>query len=127
MSVHRHLLMQPMKERHMQEVQIGGTVMIPVGNSIWTVAYVEWNNRAWLTPLWLQSSDGTKRRPVRLIAPKFAPGHTPIPGPDVLKIFQKFRLTAAVLEQGHIPAELGPIVEIVENPEIFIAVSAAVH
>lgn len=111
----------------MEEVTIGGTILLPVGATICDVTFINWNNRSWLVPVWMQSPDGKIRRPLRLVGPRFAPGHTCPPGPDVLEIFQQIILPRSVLEQGHIPPELKPAVEIIENPAIFVTVSATAH
>lgn len=103
----------------MPEVTIGGTVTIPVGAEILNVQWVEYDGRAWLTPLWIVALGEKTMRPLRIIAPRFAPGFDPIPGAEILKIFQQMPLTKSLLEQGVIPAELAPLVEVRENPDIW--------
>lgn len=102
----------------MEEIEIAGTVILPVGPNVLRVEYVIWQNRAWLAPVWLQAPDGIMR-PIRLIGPRFAPGIVPPPGPDVLNIFQQMPLSHATLEQGFIPEEMAPILEVIENPNVF--------
>jgi hypothetical protein len=46
----------------------------------------------------------------------------PAPGPEVLQIFRDLQLTQAVLDQGFIPDNLVPLVEIVESPAVFVRV-----
>lgn len=103
----------------MEEIEVAGTVLLPIGAHVMQVDYVIWQNRAWLAPVYLESPNG-QRRPLRLIAPRFAPGVVPPPGPDVLNIFRQMPLPMTTLEQGFIPAELAPILHIVENPEVLI-------
>lgn len=103
----------------MEEIEVAGTVVLPIGDNVLQVDYVIWQNRAWLSPVYLEAFTG-ERRPLRLIAPRFLPGFNPPPGPDVLNIFQQVTLPMATLEQGFIPAELEPILEIVESPEVRI-------
>ncbi len=93
--------------------------MLPIGPSIMNVDYVFWQNRAWLSPIYIAAPNG-EVRPLRLIAPKFAPGFDAPPGADVLNLFQQMHLTKAVLEQGYIPDDLAPILLIVENPNVLI-------
>lgn len=102
-------------------VEIGGVVHLPIGGEVWLVEWIEYRGRAWLTPLWIASPDGKWRRPLRIIAPKFAPGHTPPPGPAILEIFQEMPLPASLLEKGVIPEELASLVEVHENPDIIAA------
>lgn len=103
----------------MDEIEVAGTVTLPIGANVMPVEYVIWQNRAWLAPIYLEAPNG-ELRPLRLIAPRFVPGFNPPPGPDVLNIFQQVPLSMATLEQGFIPAELEPVIEIVENPEVLI-------
>lgn len=93
--------------------------MLPVGPNVLQVDYVFWQDRAWLSPVWLQSPDGAMR-PIRLIAPRFAPGIVPPPGADVLTFFQKIPLTQPTLEQGFIPEGMANVLHIVENPNVFV-------
>ncbi|MGO8025846.1 hypothetical protein [Rhizobium leguminosarum] len=109
----------------MEEVTIAGKVMVPVGGAVLMIDYVVWDNRAWLTPNWLENAAGTLRRPIRVIAPKMAPGFTAPSGADFLDIFTQTGLPQSVLDQGHIPPEFAPILEVVENPEIFIQAQPA--
>lgn len=104
----------------MEEIEIGGTVMLPVGANLLRVDYVNWQGRAWLAPIWLEEANGNTRRPLRLIAPRFAPGVSPPPGPDVLNIFQQMPLIQPTLDQGFVPAEMAPLLHIVENPNVFV-------
>lgn len=104
----------------MEEVFLCGQVMIPSGSHILMVDYVVWNNRAWLTPNWLVNPAGTMRRPIRVIAPRMAPGHTAPAGADFLNVFTQMGLPRSLLEQGHIPADFARVVEVIENPEIFV-------
>ncbi len=94
------------------------SIKLPVGNAVLSVEWVTYDDRAWLAPLWIVSPDGKTRRPVRLIAPRPAPGIKPIPGPEILKIFAQIPLSQALLEQGEIPPELGQLVEVLEAPDI---------
>ncbi len=109
----------------MEEIELAGAVMLPIGSSIRPVDYVNWNNRSWLAPVWLEAPHGNTRQPLRLIAPRYAPGFTPPPGPEVLNLFQRVQLTQHVLEQGFVPDDLVPLVEIVESPPVFIRVNSA--
>jgi hypothetical protein len=109
----------------MEEIELCGTVTLPVGRSILSVDYVNWNNRCWLVPVWLEAPNGQTRQPLRLIAPKHAPGFTPPPGPEALNIFHQTPLTQHVLDQGFIPIDLAPILEIVESPPVFIRINSA--
>lgn len=108
----------------MEEIELAGQVILPVGGSMLRVDYINWQNRAWLAPIWLDAPDGKTRIPLRLIAPKYAPGFTAPPGPEVLQIFRQMPLTPHALDQGHVPADLATIVEIVENPPVFLRVSS---
>lgn len=108
----------------MEEVTIGGQVMVPVGGSVLLVDYVLWGDRAWLVPNWLENASATMRRPIRVIAPKMAPGFTAPSGADFLGMFTQTGLPQSLLDQGHIPAEFVPLVHVIENPEIFISVQS---
>lgn len=95
-------------------------VKVLVGGQIWDIDFIEHDGRTWLVPLWSISPDGKSRRPLRLIAPRFAPGHKPAPGPEVLAIFRQMPIPAFLLEQGVIPPELAPLIEVRENPDIWL-------
>ncbi|MDX0530757.1 hypothetical protein [Sinorhizobium medicae] len=103
----------------MEEIEVAGTVILPIGANVMQVDYVIWQNRAWLAPVYLEAPNG-QRRPLRLIAPRFAPGFVPPAGADVLNIFQRMPLSMATLEQGFIPDDMMPILHIVENPNVFV-------
>lgn len=103
----------------MEEISIEGQIALPVGARVLNVDYVAWQGRCWLSPVYIQAPDGAVR-PLRLIAPRWAPGIKPIPGAGPLEIFQQMPLTQAVLDQGYIPNDLAPLVEIVENPNVLI-------
>lgn len=107
----------------MEEIEFGGTVTLPVGGSILSIDYVNWNNRSWLTPVWLEARNGQTRQPLRLIAPKYVPGFPPQSGPATLNIFHQMPLTQHVLDQGFIPIDLAAILEVVESPSVFIRVN----
>jgi hypothetical protein len=95
------------------------TITVPVGDSILSIEWITYNGQAWLVPAWILSPDGKTQRPLRLIAPKFAPGVQPIPGPEMLGVFQQgILLTEALLERGEIPPQLEKLVEILEEPDI---------
>lgn len=102
----------------MEVVPVQGSFLLPVGAEVLKVDYILWQNRAWLAPLYIEH-DGSIR-PLRVIAPRWAPGSDPSPNPKLLEIFQQVHLTKAVLEQGHIPPDLAPLLEIVENPNVLI-------
>ncbi len=107
----------------MEEIVIAGQILMPMGGAIMRVDYVEWQNRAWIAPIWIETPDRRTRRPLRLIAPRMAPGFAAPPGPEMLQIFTQMPLPAPTLEQGHVPYDLRNLVEIVENPPVFIAVN----
>ena len=92
--------------------------MLPVGGAMLQVDTIEFEGRYWLAPVWIVSPDQKTMRPLRLIAPKFAPGYAPPKGPEILEIFQEMPLPKTLLEQGAIPEELQPAVEVRENPDI---------
>ena len=106
------------------KVEIRGTVLLPIGRTIQSIEWVEYDARAWLAPLWIVSPDGKAQRPLRIVAPRFAPGYDPLPGHEVLEIFREVRLPGSLLEQGHVPPELAPLVEVRENPDIWADVPA---
>ena len=94
------------------------------------VLEVDWINhdgRAWLVPTWILSPDGKMQTPLRIIAPRFAPGYDPIPGPDVLQFFQKIPVPKSLLDKGLIPKELKQLVEVRENPGIWFRNPKASH
>ena len=99
-----------------EEIEIQGTVHAISGSSIRVIEWVNFQNRAWLAPLWLPSHDGKWMRPIRLIAPKFAPGSTPLPGSEVLDLFQQVPIPEALLENLDPPGVDTPLLEILENP-----------
>lgn len=101
------------------EVEIGGVIRLPVGSAFREIVWIEYLDRAWLVPLWIVSSDQQTRKPLRIISPRFAPGYTPLKGPDALRIFEGMLLPASLLERGEIPDELRPVVEVRENPDIW--------
>lgn len=103
----------------------GGSVMeklrIPVGSEIRDFDVIHHESRAWLVPRWLVSPDGKWLRPLRIVAPRFAPGYKPLPGLDVLRIFeQAVLLPASLLDRGVIPPELAAVVEVRESPDISV-------
>jgi hypothetical protein len=106
-------------EFQLEQIEIAGQIMLPIGASIMSVDYVFWQNRAWLSPIYIASPDG-QVRPLRLIAPRMAPGYTAPHGADFLELFQKMPLTNAVLEQGFIPDDMTQFLHIVENPNVLI-------
>jgi len=103
----------------LEEIEIAGQVVLTMGGSVVTMDYVNWQNRAWLAPIWIEDIVSGRIRPLRLIAPRMAPGFTAPPGAGMLQIFQQMPLPGTVYEQGHIPDELSNMVEIVENPPVF--------
>lgn len=103
----------------MEEVEVLGKITLPMGAAIVGMDYISWNGRCWLVPTWLVPPDGQTRIPLRLIAPRVAPGFDPLPGPEMLQMFSSVPLPAATYEQGHVPDNLRNSVDIVENPPVF--------
>jgi len=103
----------------MEEVEIAGQLKVPLGGGVATMDYVRWRNRCWLVPIWLEPVTGGRIRPLRLIAPRIAPGYEAPAGPELLQLFQNMPLPESVYLMGHIPANLANIVMIVESPPVF--------
>ncbi len=103
----------------MEEVEVLGRITLPMGAAVVGMDYISWNGRCWLVPTWLVPPDGNTRIPLRLVAPKMAPGFTAPAGPDMLGMFSKMPLPPSTYEQGHVPGDLANFVEIIENPPIF--------
>lgn len=103
----------------MEEIEIAGRVMLPMGGGIVMMDYVNWQNRSWLAPVWIEDIASGQIRPLRLIAPKMAHGFAAPPGPEFLQMFQQMPLPESVYEQGHIPDEFANIVVVAENPPVF--------
>lgn len=110
-----------------ETVEIQGAVPVLSDGKIMAVEWVNYRNRAWLAPLWIPSHDGQWIRPVRLIAPKMAPGHDPIPSVEVLHLFQQVQVPQALLENAEPPAVEAPLLEILELPELIARNPAAGH
>lgn len=96
------------------------TVMIMSGSDVLEMETIEFEGRYWLVPNWFLSPDGQTMRPLRIIAPRFAPGYKPIAGLAALEIFRALPLPKTLLEQGVIPSELSPVVEVRESPDIVV-------
>lgn len=111
----------------MEKVEIGGVALIPIGASIHKVEWITFEGRAWLAPLWILSHDQKMMRPVRIVAPRFAPGYTPLAGDEVLRLFEAIQLTDALLEHGQVPPELTPLVEVREDPPIWADAPSAMN
>ncbi|TBE67441.1 hypothetical protein [Rhizobium ruizarguesonis] len=103
----------------MEEIEIAGQVMLPMGGGVVTMDYVNWQNRSWLAPVWIEDIASGQIRPLRLVAPRMAPGFSAPPGPELLHTFQQMPLPESLYQQGHIPAELANLVMVVENPPVF--------
>ncbi|MGV4794097.1 hypothetical protein [Rhizobium sp. F40D2] len=103
----------------MEEIEIAGQIMLPLGGSVVMMDYVNWQNRSWFAPVWLEDITTGQIRPLRLVAPRYAPGFTAPAGLEVLQIFQNMPLPESVYQQGHVPTELATLVEIIENPPVF--------
>ena len=110
-----------------EEIEIQGTVPTIAGPSIRMVEWVNYRNRAWLVPLWIPSHDGKWLRPVRLIAPKFAPGYSPLPGSEVLEIFQRVTIPEALLDSLGPQVGDTPLLEVLESPPAISKNPAAGH
>ncbi|MBY0363425.1 MAG: hypothetical protein K2X45_16090 [Phreatobacter sp.] len=110
-----------------EEIEIQGMVPAMSGTSVRMIEWVNFQNRAWLAPLWLPSRDGKWMRPVRLIAPKFAHGHSPSPSADVLNIFQHLPIPEVLLDSLAPQAVGTPLLEILENPQAISKNPAAGH
>lgn len=101
------------------KVKIGGTISLPIDDAVEAIDWIEYQDRAWLVPVWIVAPDRKTQRPLRIIAPRFAPGYKPIPGMAILGHFRERPLPKALLEQGHIPPKLEQVVEVHENPDIY--------
>lgn len=103
------------------EVEIEGTVVVQADDGkSYTVEWINFDNRAWLVPLWSVSDDDQWILPVRLIAPALSPGQAPIPGVEVLRLLGKaVPLPISLLENAAEPAEVPPLLDILEGPRIF--------
>lgn len=111
----------------MEKVEIGGVALIPIGPHIHKVEWIIFENRAWLAPLWMLSIDQKMMRPVRIVAPRFAPGHTPPDGDEAFRLFVAVQLTDELLEQGIVPPELAALVEVREEPPIWTDAPGALN
>ncbi len=79
---------------------------------------IQFEGRSWIVPIWLAPLGGSKKRPIRIIAPRFPPGVN-VNDPDLLQsFFQGVQLPRALLKQGFLPQELERLVEVRENPDI---------
>ncbi|TLX12130.1 hypothetical protein [Rhizobium sp. MHM7A] len=105
----------------MEQIEIAGQIMLPMGGGVVMMDYVIWQNRCWLVPIWLEPIAGGQIRPLRLIAPRMAAGYAAPPGPELLQTFQQMPLPESVYQQGHIPAEYANLVAVVESPPVFRA------
>ncbi|QCJ00816.1 hypothetical protein [Agrobacterium larrymoorei] len=104
----------------MKEIELAGWVLLPIGKTTMSIDYVNWQNRSWLVPAWVDVADKGIRLPTRLIAPRFVSGHTPPPGPETLEIFKRLRLPEIVFDANHSLDQLVPLIEIVERPALFM-------
>lgn len=100
------------------KVTIGGTVPVLTDKGVQFVEWIEFDGRAWITGPWLVESHGKSRRPLRIIAPRFAAGFAPLPGPGVLGFFEKIQVPNSLLAQGHLPSGLARQLEVRENPDV---------
>lgn len=83
-----------------------------------SIDIIHFEGRSWIAPIWLAPLGGSKRRPLRIIAPRFPLGVN-LNDPDLLQsFFQGVQLPRALLQQGFLPPELERLVEVRENPEI---------
>ena len=103
----------------MEEIEIAGQIILPIGGGVVTMDYVNWQNRSWLAPIWIEPVAGGQIRPLRLVAPRMAPGFSAPPGPELLHMFQRMPLPESLYQQGHIPAEFANLVVVVENPPVY--------
>lgn len=104
----------------MKEIELAGWILLPIGKDTVSVDYINWQKRSWLVPAWIDFSDKNIKMPMRLIAPRFVPGHTPPPGPEILNIFTRLRLPEIVLDPNHKLSELAPLIDIIERPALFM-------
>lgn len=104
------------------EIKIGGEVPVLTDKGLRSVEWIEWDGRAWLADLWIVAPNGRSQKPLRIIAPKMAPGFPPIPGPEILAIFAKMPIPESLLESGYLPPELAPLYEVRESPDIWAAI-----
>lgn len=100
--------------------EFGGKITILSDGNILSIEWVTFEGRAWVVPQWHVSPDKQFLRPVRIIAPRFAQGIAPPAGPDILQIFGQMQLPQTLLEQGVIPPDIAPVVEVRENPELAV-------
>lgn len=110
-----------------EQVEIMGVVDVQTEHACYSVEWVNYRNRAWLVPFWIESYDGQWLRPVRLIAPKWTPGHTPLPGVEILHLLQKGQVPSTLLENEEAPQAEWPQLNILEGPEIIARNPAAGH
>lgn len=104
----------------MKEIELAGWILLPIGGDTLNVEYINWQNRSWLVPSWIDLIDKNVKMPMRLIAPRFVAGHTPPAGPEILNIFTRLRLPEIVLDPNHKLAELAPLIDIIERPALYM-------
>lgn len=111
-----------------EQIEIMGTVPVETDIDRRDVEWVTYRSRAWLAPLWIVSYDGQWLRPVRLIAPKWMPGHTPISGVEPLRLLWKsVPVPAILLDSAEAPEGEWPLLDILEGPQIVSRNPAAGH
>ncbi len=104
-------------------VKIEGQVSVQTDKGLRLVDWLELDGRAWIADSWIVAIGGKSQRPLRIIAPRFAPGFQ-MKGRDALRIFEEMPIPDSLLAQGHLPDRLKPLIEVRENPDIFALLSA---
>lgn len=109
----------------MIEIKLAGWILLPIGRDTISVDYINWQNRSWIVPKWMDVVNGDIRMPLRLIAPRFVKGHVPPQGPETLNIFKRLQLPDIILDADNSLSTLTPLIDVIERPAVFIRHSQA--
>lgn len=104
----------------MIEIELGGWILLPIGRTTANIDYINWQNRSWLVPKWIDVVEKDIRIPIRLIAPRFVQGHVPPQGPEILNIFKRLQLPDIVFDADNSLSVLSPLIDVVERPALFV-------
>ena len=94
---------------------------VMVGPDVLQVDWIMHQDKAWLVPEWIPSPDGKLIRPRRIISLAMAAGYESYKlGETPLQWFQSNPIPQSLLDEGKAPAGLEKLIEIREDPEIWL-------
>lgn len=106
------------------EVTIEGRRLVMTDKGPVMMDWISYDGQYWLVPVWIAQLGAKTQRPIRIIAPRAAPGYKLPDDPQVLAIFEGMPLPTSLLEQGAIPSGIARAIEVRENPDIFAQIPA---